>query len=225
VRHPGKLDEVHVIVVAARPALAQELRGLAGRSPLVRVVAAVPDGDAAIVGATASRIDVAVVDLDHGSGDGMAAIRRIRDGAPRVRVLAVGNVDSAQAPYALAAGACGLVHAARGPDVVRESILRAVAGELVLPDRELTSLVDRLETGRPQVVARGTASLTARERQVLTLLADGTTTADVARQLGISALTVQSHVKNILAKLGVHSKMEAVRLAWRDGLARIPAGA
>jgi len=217
-------DEIRVVVVAARPALAQQLRALAGRSPLVRVVAAGPDGDAAIVGAPASRNDGAVVDLDHGAGDGMAAIRRIRDGASHIRVLAVADADSAQAPYALAAGACGLVDVARGADVVRGSILRAVAGELVLPDRELTSLVDRLETARPQSAGGGTASLTRRERQVLALLADGIPTAEVAARLGISALTVQSHVKNVLAKLGVHSKMEAVRLAWRDGLAGISAG-
>ncbi len=54
------------------------------------------------------------------------------------------------------------------------------------------------------------------------MLAGGASTADVAEAFGISPLTVQSHVKNVLAKLGVHSKVEAVRLAWRHGLAATP---
>jgi DNA-binding NarL/FixJ family response regulator len=191
----------------------------------VRVVAAVPDGDAAVIAATASRIDVAVVDLNQVGTDGMEAIRRIRDGAPLVRVLAVADVDGAHAPLALASGACGLVQTAGAADVLRASILRAVAGELVLPDGDLSSLVHRLESGRTPLSAGGTSSLTTREREVLALLADGTSTADIARRLGISSLTVQSHVKNVFAKLGVHSKMEAVRLAWRDGVATIRAGA
>ena len=62
------------------------------------------------------------------------------------------------------------------------------------------------------------ASLTDRETEILALLADGMSTRDVAERLDISPLTVQSHVKNILAKLGVHTKVEAVRIAWRHGL-------
>jgi DNA-binding NarL/FixJ family response regulator len=65
-------------------------------------------------------------------------------------------------------------------------------------------------------------SLTRRETEILRSLAGGRTTTEVADALGISALTVQSHVKSILAKLGVHSKIEAVTIAWRYGLT--PAG-
>ena len=68
-------------------------------------------------------------------------------------------------------------------------------------------------------------SLTARELEVLRLLANGSTTGEIARLLEISPMTVQSHVKNVLAKLGVHSKVEAVRLAWRAGTIATPASA
>jgi two-component system nitrate/nitrite response regulator NarL len=61
--------------------------------------------------------------------------------------------------------------------------------------------------------------LTARETEILRALAGGEATGEIAEQLGISPLTVQSHVKSILAKLGVHSKIEAVTMAWRFGLA------
>ena len=73
--------------------------------------------------------------------------------------------------------------------------------------------------GRPRRDERALlASLTGRETEILALLADGMSTRDVAERLDISPLTVQSHVKNILAKLGVHTKVEAVRIAWRHGL-------
>ena len=67
--------------------------------------------------------------------------------------------------------------------------------------------------------------LTRREREILSLLAQGRTTNDIAHTLSISVLTVQSHVKNLLAKLGVHSKVEAIRYAWRSGELEIPVGA
>ena len=67
--------------------------------------------------------------------------------------------------------------------------------------------------------ADGLRSLTPREREILQTLAGGASTAEVAEAFGISPLTVQSHVKNILAKLGVHSKVDAVRIAWRHGVA------
>jgi DNA-binding CsgD family transcriptional regulator len=98
---------------------------------------------------------------------------------------------------------------------------RALSGELVLPADELTRLVHRLTApGRDRVRgAEGLGSLTPRERDILQTLAAGASTTEVAEAFGISPLTVQSHVKNILAKLGVHSKVEAVRIAWRHGLA------
>jgi DNA-binding CsgD family transcriptional regulator len=96
----------------------------------------------------------------------------------------------------------------------------------VLPDTHLTALVDLV---RIQRLDRGDgsklASLTRREREVLALLADGRTTGEVAVALSISVMTVQSHVKNVLAKLGVHSKVEAIRSAWRAGAIALPAGA
>jgi DNA-binding CsgD family transcriptional regulator len=66
-------------------------------------------------------------------------------------------------------------------------------------------------------------SLTNREREILALVAEGLGTAEIASSLGITILTVQSHVKNILAKLAVHSKVEAVRMAWRCRAVAVPA--
>ena len=109
---------------------------------------------------------------------------------------------------------------------MEDAIRRAIAGELVLPDDHLSSLVDRLRSVRAGLNgATNLDSLTARELEVLGLLSDGRSTAEIAALLGISPMTVQSHVKNVLGKLGVHSKVEAVRLAWRFGAIAMPASA
>jgi DNA-binding NarL/FixJ family response regulator len=105
-------------------------------------------------------------------------------------------------------------------DVVR----RAAAGELVMPERDLAPVLEQLRSSQARPENEGLLRrLTPRETEILRYLAAGETTTQVAGHLGISALTVQSHVKSILAKLGVHSKIEAVTLAWRLGLA--PTGA
>jgi DNA-binding NarL/FixJ family response regulator len=119
---------------------------------------------------------------------------------------------------ALAAGACGVMSPEANGETVVASFRRALAGELVLPAAHLPDLVDRLRDGREATVAGRLRFLTRREREILRALADGSATADIAQTLGIRPMTVQSHVKNILAKLGVHSKVEAVTMAWRMGL-------
>ena len=112
------------------------------------------------------------------------------------------------------------------PDAVsaacREAVFRAHAGELVLDDDELRAVVLGLPGPRMDRSSPGTLRLTPREREVLRAVAEGQETIEIAVDLGITPGTVQSHVKNVLAKLGVHSKIEAVRLAWRDGLVPVP---
>ena len=114
-----------------------------------------------------------------------------------------------------------MLPAARDGSLV-EAFRRALAGELVLPADELSRLVDRLTTAKQGARTGDIDRLTPREREILRTFAAGASTAEVAEAFGISPLTVQSHVKNILAKLGVHSRVEAVRIAWRHGLADAP---
>jgi two-component system, NarL family, nitrate/nitrite response regulator NarL len=93
-----------------------------------------------------------------------------------------------------------------------------------MPVVDLPRVVGQLDGRHPGTTGGdggGLPRLTARERQILASLAEGASTSEVAVGLGISRLTVQSHVKSILAKLGVHSKVEAVTLAWRHGIVEI----
>jgi len=210
---------IRVLVVDPRQRLTRRLLAALPKRGTVAVVGRVDDEVLAAQGIAEGLTDLIVVDLDRADGRGEEVVRAIVASSGAGRVLAASERGGPDvAVDALMAGACGLLRPSEDPlpDVFR----RALAGELILPADDLSLLVDRLAaSGAVDRGADAMASLTARERDILRTFAAGASTAEVAEAFGITPLTVQSHVKNILAKLGVHTKVEAVRLAWRHGLA------
>jgi DNA-binding NarL/FixJ family response regulator len=216
-------DRIRVSVVDDHIRLVESLRLAWGRGPRLRVLGPFVPGVAALRAAP----DVIVVDLERDDGHGLGALVEVCDAVHDVRVIAATTERDPELGSAIVtAGASGLLPSWGDPAEMEDAIRRAVAGELVLPDDHLSSLVDRVRAVRARVTeAANLDSLTARELEVLRLLSDGRSTVEIAALLGISPMTVQSHVKNVLAKLGVHSKVEAVRLAWRFGAIAMPASA
>jgi|RhiMetdeSRZDD1v2_1073273.scaffolds.fasta_scaffold15638_7 DNA-binding NarL/FixJ family response regulator len=200
-----------VLVVDDHEVFSEALEAFLGRQPGIRVVGSARDADQAMA-LLGKGPHVVLMDLDMPGIDGIETTRRIRDAAPDVKVVLLTGVERPDAiAKALSAGACGYVPKSRAVEEVMEVVRRAAAGEIVVPATDPGRLGGLGE--------HGLARLTPRETQVLRALAAGETAAKIAASLGISRLTVQSHVKSILAKLGVHSKIEAITLAWRDGLA------
>jgi DNA-binding NarL/FixJ family response regulator len=121
------------------------------------------------------------------------------------------------------AGASGYVPKTRAADELFDVVRRASEGEIVIPSEEIVSVLSHIESTRRQdsEVSVVKARLTSREVEIIEELSEGKSTAEIASGLFISPLTVQSHVKSILSKLGVHSKLEAVTFALRHGLIRI----
>ena len=230
-RHRGAgADESHmsgrirVLVVDSGSRLASRLKGALPKGGAVVVTGPVTGAAEAIDALASGLVELVVVDLDRVDVRGTDVIAAITDDGGRGRVLAASeNASPELAADALFAGASGVLPHVRDRSLV-DVFRRALAGELVLPVEDLSRLVGRL-TVPSQLDGSGArvGSLTPREREILRMLAAGASTADLAEAFEISPLTVQSHVKNILAKLGVHSKVEAVRLAWRHGLATTPA--
>ena len=215
------VEDIRVLVVVGGPGVAHGLIcGLPGDG--VSVVGPVADAAAAVEALEREPINLVLVDLDRPDGNGIDIVRQVRGVGDRIRVI---GVTAQQGPDlaagALAVGACGVV----SPEPNAESLVsvfhRALAGELILPAIHLSNLVDRLRDGREASAVCRLDFLTGRELEILRLLADGASTAEIAHSLGIRPMTVQSHVKNILAKLGVHSKVEAVTLGWRFGLGSV----
>jgi DNA-binding NarL/FixJ family response regulator len=215
-------EPIRVLVVDDHEMFAEALSLLFSRHPSFELVGWAPDGERAVEMTLVERPDVVLMDLELPGMDGLQATRKVKAARPATKVVAVTSFkDPAAATEVLAAGACGYIHKTRAVEDVLDLVRRAAAGEIVMPDADLAEIVDRLHTGteRPPVAEFALRRLTARETEILQALAAGDSTPVVAERLGISPLTVQSHVKSILSKLGVHSKIEAVTLAWRHGLA------
>jgi DNA-binding NarL/FixJ family response regulator len=185
----------------------------AGRRRGVRVFGPFPPSVARAAGLLP---DVAVVDIDGPAG--LGAVADVVETFPGVPVVASASSVEGRVGEVIVRGASGFLPSHDDHDAVVDVLRRAADGEIVIDPEHLGKLVapDRVPG------ERSIAALTAREREVLRLIAEGASTFDVAALLQISPATVQSHMRSVLAKLGVHSKVEAVRLAWRAGVAPVP---
>ena len=175
----------------------------------------------AVLECTVQPPDVVLVDLRVPDMHGFDGIRAIRRASPASAVVVVTDLgDIGAITSAIQAGARGYVLKTRAVDELIAIIRRAAVGEMGLTVADVPSIIGRLQIARQREseVRRTFDRLTAREGQILVLLANGRSTTETAAELHISPLTVRSHVKSILAKLGVHSKLEAVSYALRYGL-------
>jgi DNA-binding NarL/FixJ family response regulator len=213
------MDQIRLLVLGDAD-LAGFLAHLLPRRGRVSVRGPVEPAEA-IAAFEAGEADLAAIDLDLPAGEGIRWIELLRGSSERARVLGICREDSADVSIgALVAGACGVVPRGLPVEEMLRSLHRAVAGELVIPERDLHRVVGRIHKHLPDVTEEvRISSLTARETEILLALTEGLATSEIAKRFGIRVMTVQSHVKSILAKLGVHSKVEAVTLAWRAGLA------
>ena len=155
--------------------------------------------------------DVVLLDRRLPDGDAIDAIGELSELGARVLVL-TGEATSSVAARVAEAGGSGLVLKSAGLDELEDAVRRVADGEAVFGAEFLAGVLSRL-TGRTR-----SATLTARERQALGLLADGASTAEVARRLGVAVNTARNHVQRVLEKLGARSKLEAVAIARKEGL-------
>lgn len=175
------------------------------------------DGEAVDLESTAHALserqpDVLVLDLNMPDGSAVEVLGELRTRSPGTRIVVVSIDDSpAFAQRALAAGATGFVLKELADEDLANAIYAASRGDEYLS----TPVARRLATLRQ---ARTEGRLTAREAEVLRLIALGHTNVEIARQLGVSSRTVETHRANIHGKLGLRTRAELVRYALRCGL-------
>ena len=206
----AETPEITVLLADDHEVVREGLRLALLRSPSIRVVGEAPDGETAVALAERRRPDVIIMDLRMPGMDGIEATEEIMRLMPDAKVL----IFTAYSERALLQR--GLESGARGyilKEAPHETLLRAIekvaAGETFVDPALMSALTKTRD---------GSDVLTAREREILQLLADGMSNADVAAQLFISQETVKSHVRHILAKLQARSRAHAVAVGFRRGL-------
>jgi two-component system nitrate/nitrite response regulator NarL len=215
----GRGSSISVLVVDDHRTFAEALALAVGlERGLVAHVAA--SGPEAVEAAHRWRPDVVLMDIEMPGMDGLAAIRRVREAhsSARIIVLSVHDDDLVKA-QAVEAGAVGYVSKLTPLSEVPQLVRRAHRGDAILDQQEVARLMRLLRHRRHQEsTERQRANrLTSRQIEILRLVAEGVPGQEIARRLNMSPLTVRTHVQNILTRLGVHTKLEAVALAMRHG--------
>jgi len=187
----------------------------------IEIVGEAADGAEAVHRARALRPDVVLMDIRMPGTDGIEATRRLTAAGDPVKVLILTTFDADELVYAaLRAGASGfLLKDAPAPDLV--NALRVIAaGQAMLSPVITRRLLDEFARRDPGSAARAPAPglLTAREHEVLLLVAEGLSNGEIAERLVLGETTVKTHVGRVLAKLGVRDRVQAVVLAYETGL-------
>ncbi|MFE2111412.1 response regulator [Kitasatospora sp. NPDC059463] len=204
---------------------------LLGLLPGIEVVGSAADGEEAVALVARHRPDVVLMDLRMPRCDGVEATRRIRAGHPGTEVVVLTTYADDDSLFpALRAGARGYLTKDAGAEEIARAIADVRSGAAGLSPQVQLRLLERLSGDAPAAAAGpapGPAAelpdgLTAREAEVLGLIAQGLSNTEIARRLYVSPATVKTHINNLFAKTGVRDRAQAVAYAFRNGITGSP---
>ncbi|HEU0053468.1 MAG TPA: response regulator transcription factor [Longimicrobium sp.] len=213
------MPTIRILLADDHAVMRAGLRALLAAEPDLEVVGEAATGEEAVERAAALRPDVVVMDLAMPGMGGLAAIRRLAAGTPSARVLALTlHGESEYLLPVLEAGGSGYMTKDRADRDLLEAIRVVARGDVYLDPVSARLLVRDFRAPRGEAREEPLARLSAREREVLALTAEGYSSAEIGGRLGISGKTVETYRERLMDKLNLHHRSELVRLALREGL-------
>ncbi len=214
---------LRVLVADDQAMVRAGFRMLLAHEPDIEVVAEAGDGLEAVRLAALHTPSVVLMDIRMPGLDGIEATRRILAADPLARVLILTTFDLDEYVYeALGAGASGFVLKDDPPESLIAAIHTIAAGDALLSPSVTRRVITQFTRMRPATPPAELAALTAREGDVLRLIARGLSNAEIAREIYVSEATVKTHVTHVLQKLGLRDRVQAVVLAHASGLINTP---
>jgi DNA-binding NarL/FixJ family response regulator len=215
---------IRVLIADDQQMVRQGFTVLLNAQPGIEVVGQAVDGLDAVVKVAELAPDVVLMDIRMPELGGIEATRRITDATPQIKVLVLTTFDLDEYVYeALRAGASGFLLKDASADQLAEAVRVVAAGDALLAPgitRRLIAEFSRLNgTPRAPLMAR-VGELTERETEVLALIAQGLSNAEIAEHLVVAEQTVKTHVGRILVKLGLRDRTQAAVFAYESGLVR-----
>jgi DNA-binding NarL/FixJ family response regulator len=206
---------IRVLVVDDHEMFAESVSRLLADEADIEIAGLAATMNDAVRVAGTTRPDVAIIDFHLPDGDGIVTSTRIRAVSPETRLLMLtGSADDRLLVDAIDAGCSGFVTKDKALSELVHAVRLVHRGEAYIPPQLLAGLLPRIGTTH-----RGIGSdLSPREREVLSIVAEGLSNQAIAERLFLSVNTVRNHVQRILFKLHAHSKLEAVATAIREGL-------
>lgn len=206
-------EPIRLLLVDDHTVVRQGLRMVLSLEDDLEVVGEAGDGREALEAVGRLRPAVVLMDLLMPVMDGVTAIRRIKAEHPDTEVVALTSVlEDRLVIDAVEAGAAGYLLKETGPEDLIEAIRAAARGEVRLHPKAQKRLVREVRTPEMR------ESLTERETETLRLVARGLANKEIARELGVSEVTVKTHVSSVLSKLGLSSRTQAALFALKEGL-------
>ncbi|GGN60599.1 DNA-binding response regulator [Actinoplanes lobatus] len=203
---------IRIVLVDDHPVVRMGLRGMLDAEPGLTVVGEASSGVDGVALALAERPDIVLMDLRMPGGDGVEAIERILAATSDVRVMVLTTYESDRDILrAIEAGAAGYLLKDASPKELADAVRAAARGETVLAPSVASTLVRQVRNPAPP-------ALSARETEVLRLVAAGLTNAEIGKRLFISEATVKTHLLRAFNKLDVADRTAAVTTAMRHGL-------
>jgi DNA-binding NarL/FixJ family response regulator len=212
------MEKIRVMIVDDHPVFRFGLSSLISSIPDMEVVGEATNGDAAVVEAVRLQPDIILMDLNMPGLNGIEATRQILSKQPEIGILVITMFDDDSVFDAMQAGARGYLLKGADPEETIRAIHAVAKGAAVFSPKVAERLIAYFGKHKNASSSETFAELTERERQILTLIAQGLTNSAIAERLVISPKTVRNHVSNIFSKLQVSDRAQAIIKARKAGL-------